>query len=44
MHELAMPLPTQRLDGTARCFCGDAITNATVGAHVRAAHSAIGER
>ncbi|MGY8668498.1 hypothetical protein Q3C01_39865 [Bradyrhizobium sp. UFLA05-109] len=44
MHRLAMPLPTQRLDGTARCFCGDAITNATVGAHVRAAHFAIGAR
>jgi hypothetical protein len=34
-----MKMPTQTQDGTARCFCGAAITIASVEGHVRTAHS-----
>lgn len=39
MHALALPLPTQRAEGIARCFCGDAVSIRTLDAHVRIAHS-----
>jgi hypothetical protein len=29
MHDLARPLPTQRRDGVARCFCGEVVSNRT---------------
>ena len=38
MHDLALPLPTQRPEGIARCFCGEVITNPTLHDHVRTAH------
>ena len=38
MHDLALPLPTQRPEGIARCFCGEVVTNASPDAHVRTAH------
>jgi hypothetical protein len=38
MHALALPLPTQRPEGVARCFCGEVVTNSTLDAHVHAAH------
>ncbi|MDA9506127.1 hypothetical protein XI09_16095 [Bradyrhizobium sp. CCBAU 11386] len=40
MHSLALPLPTQRAEGIARCFCGDAVSIRTLDAHVRTAHAA----
>ncbi len=30
MHRLALPLPTQRPDGNARCFCGEMVTIRTL--------------
>ncbi len=39
MHDLALPLPTQRAEGISRCFCGDAVSIRTLDAHVRTAHS-----
>ncbi|WP_152535619.1 hypothetical protein [Bradyrhizobium sp. Ai1a-2] len=41
MHDLHLPLPTQRPDGVARCFCGEAITSATMDDHVLGAHRSI---
>jgi hypothetical protein len=38
MWDAGMKMPTQTLDGTARCFCGATITIASVESHVRAAH------
>lgn len=38
MHDLALPLPTQRPEGVARCFCGEVVTNPTLEIHVRTAH------
>lgn len=38
MHDLALPLPTQRPEGIARCFCGEVVTTCTLDAHVRTAH------
>ncbi|WP_051334952.1 hypothetical protein [Bradyrhizobium sp. Ai1a-2] len=38
MHDLHLPLPTQRPDGVARCFCGEVITSATMDNHVLGAH------
>ena len=38
MHALALPLPTQRSEGIARCFCGEVVTTRTLDAHVRTAH------
>ncbi|MET4241306.1 hypothetical protein [Bradyrhizobium sp. RT10b] len=38
MHALALPLPTQRPEGIARCFCGEVVTNATLDAHISNAH------
>lgn len=38
MHDLALPLPTQRAEGIARCFCGEVVTNRTLDAHVRTTH------
>ncbi|MBR0916523.1 hypothetical protein [Bradyrhizobium japonicum] len=38
MHDRALPLPTQRSEGAARCFCGAVITNPSLVSHIRAAH------
>lgn len=38
MHDLALPLPTQRAEGIARCFCGEVVSTHTLDSHVRAAH------
>jgi hypothetical protein len=38
MHDEGLPLPTQRSDGIARCFCGEVITIKSVDEHIRAAH------
>ncbi|RZM94767.1 hypothetical protein CWO91_39140 [Bradyrhizobium genosp. SA-3] len=38
MHELAMPLPSQRPEGIARCFCGEVVTSRTIDSHILAAH------
>ncbi|MGY8662561.1 hypothetical protein Q3C01_09360 [Bradyrhizobium sp. UFLA05-109] len=38
MHDLALPLPTQRLEGIARCFCGEIIMIPTLLDHVRITH------
>ncbi len=38
MHDLALPLPTQRADGIAHCFCGEVVTNRTMDAHILSAH------
>jgi hypothetical protein len=38
MWDAGMMMPTQTQDGTARCFCGAAITISSVEGHVRAAH------
>lgn len=38
MHDLAMPLPTQRPEGVARCFCGEVVSTPTIDAHVRVVH------
>lgn len=35
MHDLALPLPTQKLEGIARCFCGAVVSNRTIDAHQR---------
>jgi hypothetical protein len=43
MHDEGLPLPTQRSDGTARCFCGEAITIKTMDEHIRAAHRGVVE-
>lgn len=37
-HDLALPLPTQRAEGVARCFCGEVVTTHSLDAHVRIAH------
>ena len=34
MHDEKKPLPTQRTDGRAQCFCGTDITNALVDRHI----------
>jgi hypothetical protein len=39
MHDEGLPLPTQRPDGRARCFCGAAIDIPSVGRHVIEHHS-----
>jgi hypothetical protein len=41
MHDLVLPLPTQRPDGIARCFCGEVVTNPTLDSHIRVAHRLI---
>ncbi|MCP1761929.1 hypothetical protein [Bradyrhizobium japonicum] len=41
MHDLALPMPTQRPEGIARCFCGEVITSPTLDAHIRATHRTI---
>ncbi|MHC2279979.1 hypothetical protein ACVME8_006622 [Bradyrhizobium diazoefficiens] len=38
MHRMALPLPTQRPDGVARCLCGEVVSNRTVDSHILAAH------
>jgi hypothetical protein len=38
MHDLALPLPTQRPEGIARCFCGEVVTNPVLESHIRSAH------
>ncbi|MDI1262664.1 MAG: hypothetical protein PS018_05340 [bacterium] len=38
-----LPLPTQRTDGRARCFCGAEISTAAVDWHVNDAHRGIGD-
>jgi len=38
MHALALPLPMQRSEGVAHCFCGEVVTNATLDAHISNAH------
>jgi hypothetical protein len=38
MHDEGLPLPTQRRDGRARCFCGAAIDNASLDRHVIEQH------
>jgi hypothetical protein len=43
MHHERLPLPTQRTDGQARCYCGHPITNASVAAHIQSAHRGPGE-
>jgi hypothetical protein len=42
MHDEKMPMPTQRTDGRARCFCGEEITNASVEMHIHELHRGIG--
>jgi hypothetical protein len=42
MHDEAKPLPTQRTDGRAHCFCGAEITNASLDRHINEAHRGIG--
>ncbi|WP_256441607.1 hypothetical protein [Bradyrhizobium sp. sGM-13] len=42
MHDARLPLPTQRPEGIAHCFCGQTITSVTLGQHVLAARRAIG--
>ena len=42
MHDARVPLPTERLEGIARCFCRRRVANATIDAHVLAAHRAVG--
>ncbi|WP_038950361.1 hypothetical protein [Bradyrhizobium genomosp. III] len=42
MWERGCLLPTQKQDGRARCFCGEAITNADIPSHIQAAHRGIG--
>jgi hypothetical protein len=43
MHDEGLPLPTQRSDGTARCFCGEVITTKSMDEHIRAAHRRVAE-
>jgi hypothetical protein len=38
MHDLALPLPTQRPEGIASCFCGEVLTTRTLDDHVRISH------
>ncbi|RZN01686.1 hypothetical protein CWO91_33030 [Bradyrhizobium genosp. SA-3] len=38
MHDLALPLPAQRPEGIARCFCGEVVTTPTLDSHIRTAH------
>jgi hypothetical protein len=38
MHDLALPLPTQRPEGIARCFCGEVVTSPVLESHIRSAH------
>lgn len=42
MHDERLPMPTQRPNNRAQCFCGAEITNATMDGHVRTAHRGIG--
>jgi hypothetical protein len=44
MHDEKMPMPTQRTDGRARCFCGEEITNASVEMHIHELHRGIGRQ
>jgi hypothetical protein len=37
MHALALPLPAQRPEGIARCFCGEVVTSPTIDSHILAA-------
>jgi hypothetical protein len=41
MHDVALPLPTQRADGIARCFYGEVVTSRTAAhpASKKARHS-----
>jgi hypothetical protein len=43
MQDAGLPLPTQRTDGIARCFCGAEITTASVPQPIQAARRGIGE-
>ena len=43
MHDAGLPLPTQRTDGIARCFCGAEITTASVPQPIQTARRGIGE-
>lgn len=36
MHGLALPLPTQRPQGSAWCFCGEVVTKRTIDSHIAA--------
>jgi hypothetical protein len=38
MHNTGTPLPTQISDCVSQCFCGAALTNATIDEHIRQAH------
>lgn len=37
MHDLALPLPTQRPDEIER-YCGEVVTNRTLDVHILASH------
>src|SRR5262249_1552357 len=42
MRDECLPVPTQRTDDIARCFCGAEITTASVPQHIQTAHRSTG--
>lgn len=42
MNDNGLPLPTQKSEDLARCFCGAEITSASMFKHAQAAHRGIG--
>jgi hypothetical protein len=42
MQDEKMQMPTQRIDGQSRCFCGELITTKSMPDHVRKFHRGIG--
>lgn len=42
MIDRGLPLPTQKVDGRAQCFCGTEITSASMAKHVQSVHRGLG--